>query len=150
MAKEENTKSKPIELQTTEASPDFDEPTAADTVGPLPQKPAGSPVGSSSRLPNKLVIAVFFIVLAAIGAFLFTKNDSDSTKISPAAITQPTTALSSASGTQQQTTLNQIGNLELNTAKNYGNKYSSGLLPVGDNKYLTAVAKKGCHPPQRG
>ena len=33
--------------------------------------------------------------------------------------------------------------LTLNTSKNYGNKYSDGLLPVGDGKYVSTGAKKG-------
>jgi len=33
--------------------------------------------------------------------------------------------------------------LALDTAKQYGDKYKNGLLPVGDNKYATDGAKKG-------
>ncbi len=33
--------------------------------------------------------------------------------------------------------------LTLDTSKNYGNKYKKGILPVGDGKYTTDIAKKG-------
>jgi hypothetical protein len=33
--------------------------------------------------------------------------------------------------------------LSLDPAKNYGDKYADGILPVGDNKYVTDAAKKG-------
>jgi hypothetical protein len=33
--------------------------------------------------------------------------------------------------------------LQLDKAKNYGNKYATGLLPVGDNKYVTDAPKPG-------
>lgn len=35
------------------------------------------------------------------------------------------------------------GLLQLDPAKNYGNKYSDGILPVGDERYVTDAAKKG-------
>lgn len=39
--------------------------------------------------------------------------------------------------------------LQVNATKNYGNKYANGILPVGDNKYVTAGPKGGyvylCH-----
>lgn len=36
-----------------------------------------------------------------------------------------------------------VGPLRLNTAKSYGNRYASGVLPVGDGRYVTSGAKKG-------
>jgi hypothetical protein len=55
--------------------------------------------------------------------------------------------------TAQITTLSQ-SDLSLDTAKNYGNKYSNGILPVGDNKYVTSGPKQGyiylCHVPREG
>ena len=37
----------------------------------------------------------------------------------------------------------KIEGLQLDTKKNYGDKYASGILPVGDNKYVIQSAKKG-------
>lgn len=37
----------------------------------------------------------------------------------------------------------QIQGVQLDTSKNYGNKYANGVLPVGDGKYTTAGAKQG-------
>ncbi|CAN5432228.1 hypothetical protein BH10BAC4_BH10BAC4_23180 [soil metagenome] len=43
---------------------------------------------------------------------------------------------------------------EIDTTKQYGDKYADGLLPVGDNKYSTTTATKGsiflCHAPNGG
>ncbi len=36
-----------------------------------------------------------------------------------------------------------VEGLKLDPAKNYGDKYANGLLPVGDSKYTTSGAKKG-------
>ena len=43
--------------------------------------------------------------------------------------------------TSQQATITD--GLELDPAKNYGDKYADGLLPVGDEMYVTDGAKKG-------
>lgn len=52
--------------------------------------------------------------------------------------------------TQSSTQSPQVSNnsqtaqgLTLDTSKNYGDKYASGLLPVGDSKYVSDAAKKG-------
>jgi hypothetical protein len=37
----------------------------------------------------------------------------------------------------------KVQGLQLDPNKNYGNKYANGVLPVGDNKYVTDVAKQG-------
>lgn len=38
---------------------------------------------------------------------------------------------------------NSVQGLQLNTKKNYGNKYANGLVPVGDSRYVTDAAKQG-------
>ena len=49
--------------------------------------------------------------------------------------------------TQTQTTKTtpkpKVAGLQLDTSKNYGNKYADGILPVGDGKYVTTTAKTG-------
>lgn len=51
--------------------------------------------------------------------------------------------------TKKEVTLQKAVGLQLDSTKNYGNKYASGILPVGDNKYDTSSAKQGyvyvCH-----
>jgi hypothetical protein len=37
----------------------------------------------------------------------------------------------------------KVQGLQLNPNKNYGNKYANGILPVGDNKYVTDTPKQG-------
>jgi hypothetical protein len=37
----------------------------------------------------------------------------------------------------------KVQGLQLDAKKNYGNKYATGILPVGDNKYTTDTAKQG-------
>lgn len=62
--------------------------------------------------------------------------------------TSSTTTKSRASGSARTT------DLKLDPGKNYGNKYANGILPVGDNKYVTDAPKKGsvylCQAPQGG
>ena len=48
-----------------------------------------------------------------------------------------TTKSTSASGSARTT------DLKLDTNKDYGNKYANGILPIGDNKYVTDAPKKG-------
>src|SRR6476619_6744186 len=70
---------------------------------------------------------------------------------------------SSAKSTTSSTTLaptttsvpnSRVTALTFDPDKNYGNTYASGILPVGDNKYVTAAPRKGnvfvCNPPRGG
>jgi hypothetical protein len=70
--------------------------------------------------------------------------------------TSPTTA-ASASGTSTtagSTVTTVAGDVVLDPAKNYGNKYANGILPVGDSKYVTTGATAGsiylCRAPGGG
>jgi hypothetical protein len=46
----------------------------------------------------------------------------------------------------------RVTDLKLDPDKDYGNKYAEGILPVGDNKYVTDAATKGsvylCRTPE--
>jgi hypothetical protein len=50
--------------------------------------------------------------------------------------------------------ISRVTALTLDPNKNYGNTYANGILPVGDNKYVTAAPRKGnvfvCNPPRGG
>lgn len=49
----------------------------------------------------------------------------------------------STAATQKQAVATAKAILTLDTTKNYGNKYSNGILPVGDGKYKTTGAQQG-------
>lgn len=92
-----------------------------------------------SRSYKKLAVAggLLVLVTAAIaGSHFYSSRAAQKlvAKDSSAAQTPSPTAHSS---------LEQVSDLQLDTAKNYGNKYSNGVLPVGDNKYITTGAKQG-------
>lgn len=54
------------------------------------------------------------------------------------------TATPSNSQTPNQTTQTQtVEGLQLDSSKNYGDKYKNGILPVGDNQVVTNAAKQG-------
>ncbi|HSX32346.1 MAG TPA: hypothetical protein VLF43_03725, partial [Candidatus Saccharimonadales bacterium] len=85
-----------------------------------------------------LIIMAVIVVAAAIGVYMLLKSNADSLTSSsasptpsPTATTKPVTPAASNAG------------VTLDTKKNYGNKYASGVLPVGDSKYVTTGAKKG-------
>lgn len=52
----------------------------------------------------------------------------------------PSTSQPVSANKQKESLLNA---LRLEPTKSYGNKYANGILPVGDNKYVTDTAKKG-------
>lgn len=72
-------------------------------------------------------ILAVLIITAAVLWFIGSKN-SGSTETKDSSARQTATA---TLGTQ------------LDPNKNYGNKYADGILPVGDNKYVTDSPKKG-------
>jgi hypothetical protein len=55
-------------------------------------------------------------------------------------------AVASTSSNHQTTTATstpKVQGLQLDTSKDYGNKYADGVLPVGDGKYVTTGAQQG-------
>jgi len=81
-----------------------------------------------------VLVVAFFIVLAGIVTELGSKNKSNNKASTQTETSQQTT---------QQNTQLTVEGLQLDTNKQYGNKYANGLLPVGDKKYSTTEAKKG-------
>lgn len=74
------------------------------------------------------------IIIIAVGLFVL-KPDSNKPKVSnPPAVSQQQTATADVSKAQ---------GLQLDPNKNYGDKYSDGILPVGDNQYVSDAAKQG-------
>lgn len=58
-------------------------------------------------------------------------------------LSQKPVTSSTVQNTQQAASPTNVEGLQLDTVKNYGNKYANGLLPVGDKKYVTTAAKVG-------
>ncbi len=93
---------------------------------------------SGMRYKRIFTIALLVVVVfAVIGWLVYTLlvqtnyNQNTETSLSPEEIAPSETA----DVKELKTTLD--------TAKDYGNKYADGILPVGDNKYTTDTAKKG-------
>ncbi|HSX16489.1 MAG TPA: YHYH protein [Patescibacteria group bacterium] len=113
-------------------------PDATPTPTP-PQWSAGGP--QSTHVSKKLIaicVAAAVIVAAGIGfgAWQLGKHSTP---------TKTATNTVDKTGTKptDDSTAATIQGLQLDTAKNYGNKYTNGLLPVGDSKYDTSSAKSG-------
>src|SRR4051812_20571086 len=103
------------------------------------QTPPGSPTPHTParrRLSNydKKWLAFIAAILIAmiVGAVLFW-NDSPKKKDS-----NPNPTISSAAKATPA-----VQGVRLDPAKNYGNKYANGILPVGDGKYSAGSAKAG-------
>jgi hypothetical protein len=82
-----------------------------------------------------IALTTLLIVLLAVGAYFLQKSHSKNSL-------QQSKATSVASAPSSQK-LSTIQGIKLDTKKDYGNKYSNGLLPVGDNKYVTDTPKQG-------
>jgi hypothetical protein len=112
--------------ETTRVEPE--EPVATESFKlPLAKQP-------TARWPWIVGIATLLVVIG-IGGGLYAMLQPASPQAADA--TPSTTAAPSPS------TSPSVTPAQLDIAKNYGNKYSDGLLPVGDNKYSAATAKKG-------
>jgi hypothetical protein len=93
--------------------------------------------------PWMIALGILGVILIAAAGIFVGRNWR--TKTETAMTTQATTstAPNSASSTAVPTVAASTQGLVLDPSKNYGNKYSNGLLPVGDSKYVTTGAKKG-------
>ncbi len=104
---------------------------------PLPQLPIISPGPNPAR--KWWVIGAIFvlILLIAVGVtWWLATNNAKEPKTSNSTTDE-------SNSTSSETTQSSVEGLKLDVAKNYGDKYANGLLPVGDNKYTTDGAKKG-------
>lgn len=105
---------------------------------PETQQPVRPIVFAATKSNKKWWVIGFVVVLAlAVGAtWWIAKNSAQKQKESNSAAAKSDDSSSddAASG---------VEGLQLDPAKNYGDKYADGLLPVGDEKFVTAGAKKG-------
>ncbi len=120
----------------------------AETTPPTEVKPGSSPsaptaptvkisaapkiVVSKGKSKKKWLLLGLLVLLVAAGvAFWFVHKHH---KTAPATVKQAQTATKAAA---------KVQGLQLDTKKNYGNKYANGILPVGDGKYSKTAAKAG-------
>lgn len=131
------------------------DPEQKPTETPTPTTETSAPVtptppAQKRNIPLKTVLIVIIVTVliagtAAYGAFQAGKNANSANAHVPATASKATE--DSAVATPKTT--QKIEGLQLDTTKNYGDKYADGTLPVGDNKYSTTSATKGkvylCH-----
>lgn len=101
----------------------------------MPLPPTEVFVVPSKKPYKKLLLAMLIILLAgsAVAYFILAGGKkTPATSVSKAVSTAPT-----------QSILPKTQGLKLDPNKNYGNKYASGILPVGDSHYATDAAKTG-------
>jgi hypothetical protein len=116
--------------QSTPTNPATAEP---ETI----EKPQLGPVVIGGKKSHKkLWLSLLLLaILAAIGGLLYWHFVLDKPEATPAATTTKSQAVAKPKTTTQ--------GLQLDTSKNYGNKYANGVLPVGDGKYDSAKATVG-------
>lgn len=111
--------------------------TTAESAEPEPEiveNPQLGPVVTNGKRSHKMLwLTLFLIVLVAANAFLWWRYIYNQSKpaAKPVATQSKTVVVAKTQG------------LTLDTSKNYGNKYASGILPVGDGKYSSTAAKAG-------
>jgi hypothetical protein len=103
---------------------------AADTE---PAGPAAAP--EKERFGKGFYIGLSIILLLAAVAGVYWLFHSPSKNANQASTTQ-------TNQSQPKTTKTASG-LQLDPSKNYGNRYSNGILPVGDNMYVSDGARQG-------
>jgi hypothetical protein len=122
---------KPSETPTRPA------PVQAPPNTPLTiQKPA-----TKNRPWLVITVIILLVVLVALTAYTAFKPAKQTVNDTAKTVTTKTT-------TERPQATNVQG-MQLDTGKNYGDKYANGILPVGDNQYSTTAAEKGkvylCH-----
>ncbi len=112
-------------------------PSPSNT-SPNPQPPVVAPPPHHKRYIALIIVAVLAMLLLAGGVFgwmLVHKKVNQVGANIPKGLSTPSPPTSTAEPA--------VAGLQLDSAKNYGNKYADGLLPVGDNKYVTNGGQKG-------
>ncbi|HJQ08075.1 MAG TPA: YHYH protein [Candidatus Saccharimonadales bacterium] len=101
---------------------------------PLPIKTVKSALQHSIRKYILWGCAALLVLGGGVGFWLNRQSNS------PKNTNQQQTTETNQTSTPSEVAANS---LTLDPAKNYGNKYANGILPVGDNNYSTASTKKG-------
>ncbi len=97
--------------------------------------PVKEPTAGRNKLIALLVLLII-AVFAGVGYLLFTSLNN-------AVPTNSSSTTELIEPEESPEIMISIGDLILDTEKNYGNKYADGILPVGDGKYSTSEAKVG-------
>ncbi len=103
----------------------------------LPILPIKPPFMSKGQVA--LLVSVAVILIAGLGAAWYYLSPSST--VNNQTSNQNTAPTSPQTGEQQPAAA--ISTVTLDPDHNYGDKYANGLLPVGDNMYMTNGAKKG-------
>lgn len=123
-----------VEITGETAPPQGDIPTADSSAEAEPVKQAANGQKYSLKLAG--VITAGLLLLALVGYAGWRLGHHTSTPVATATQTQASTQTT-------PTTTATVQGLQLDTSKNYGNKYADGVVPVGDGKYETTGAKQG-------
>jgi hypothetical protein len=114
--------------------------TVPPTLSPTPSAPAEI-VHTAPKSRKGFYVVICLVVLIATTSVTIWLLHKHSTK--PQITLNIPAAQSSQKTTSKTSDTSQVQGLQLDTKKNYGNKYANGLLPVGDGKYSTTAAKQG-------
>lgn len=118
----ENDSPQNIENQTSDTDNQPD-----NNLAPNPEK--------KSRKKPIITLVVLIIILLGVVVYGLWNHYHHSQPVATASQTSANTSTSKTSP--------EIQALQLDSNKNYGNKYKDGILPVGDGKYTTNAPKKG-------
>lgn len=110
-------------------------PTTAPPSATLP--PVSAPTSSPHRSGKKFWILIGLVAALIAGGLLVWLYSHNHPK---AATTATTTHIAKKATTAPEPS---VPGQQLDTAKNYGNKYADGILPVGDGKYVSDAPKTG-------
>ena len=102
------------------------------------------PVVVNNKSNKKLIFSVvlLFILVIAAGLYSYHLQYQVKPKVIYVSVKKPITK-TVTSPPAITSNPNQIGDLKLDTTKDYGNKYANNILPVGDGKYSTTGAEQG-------
>jgi hypothetical protein len=114
--------------------------TVEKIVERVVEVPAPTPVVSPEPKSHKgLIVFLILIIVLLLAAGGFGYWYYAIHKAKPASVVTQ----SNSTVPTKNTTASKAQGLQLDPNKNYGNKYASGLLPVGDGKYVTSAPKTG-------
>ena len=117
------------------------QPPQPSAPAPEPSQPQTPPVSERMDTPaaSTYIVALLIVIIVlltgglVLGWWYMSRNPD-------APLVTTNTSQTSSSPTTNKI---KAEGLQLDTSKNYGNKYANGLLPVGDGKYVTTGAKQG-------
>jgi YHYH protein len=116
----------PVRVNTSSPAEPATPPAPPSAEASAPEKPP------EQKSKKKWLLAAAGLVLIAGAAYFFYPSKPSQKAATTTSVAPKTVA----------TTVNVQG-VQLDVKKNYGNKYASGILPVGDTKYVTDTAKQG-------